>query len=196
MPVIISSPVVIIIVAPVVITPPVVVVSPIVVVVIIISLALSLLSIPLLSLLDRSFLLLFTHLLCDLVPLPSKSYIVCTNGKDTGAEEIHCEGFVAQLLLLVRAHLPILDSIFTSVVRLSSLVETVTGSNGSDGGQASGQKYILAAFLLLLRLFGGRVVTQFFHFHFGVVVAFVAARDMPETFAVLLPSLRPAARCV
>lgn len=201
-PMIISSPIVIIIVAPVIITPPVVITppivvpSPVVVVVIIVFLAVSLLGIPPLPLLDRSFLLFFTHLLCDLVPLPSKSHIVRTNGENTNAEEIHREGFVPQFLLLVRAHLPFFDSVFTSVVRLCGLVETVTGGNGSNGGQTSGQKYVLAALPLLLSLFGRRVVTQFFHFVFGVVVAFVAARNMPETFAVLLQPLRPAARCV
>ena len=180
----------------VIVAQPVIVPTPIIVVVIIV------LSIPrqgplLLPLPNRPLFLLFTQLLRILMPLPAQPDIIGTDGNDPRTENIHRKALIPQLLLLVRAHLALLDGVLARVVRLRVLVQAVGGRDGRDGGQPGGQSDVLPAVPLLLGFFRGRVVAQLLFFGlFGVVVAFVAAGDVAQAFAVFLALVRAPARGV
>ena len=179
-------------------TPPVVIASSVIVpppvIVVVVIPSIPRLSSLLLPLSDCPLLLLFAQLLRILMPLPSQSDVVGTDGDDTGAEDIHREAFVTQLLLLVRAHFTLLDGVFARMVRLCVLVQAVGGSDGCDGRQTGRQSDVLPSVPLLLGFFRGRVVAQVLLFwFFGVVVAFLAAGEMAETFAVFLALVGSAA---
>lgn len=146
---------------------------------------------------NRPLLLLLAQLLRILIPLPPQPDIISTDGNDARTEEIHREALIAQLLLLVGAHLALLDGVLARVVRLRVLVQAVGGGDGGDGRQPGRQRDVLPAVFFLLRFFRGGVVAQIFFFGLlRVVVAFVAAGGMAEAFAVFLALVRSAARGV
>ena len=185
---------VIIVIPPIVIASPVIITAPVIVFVVVIIPSIPRLSSSLLLLPDRPLLLLLAQLLRILIPLPSQSDVVGANGYDAGTEEIHRQTFVAQFLLLVRAHFALLDGVLARVVRLRVLVQAVGGGDGGDGGQAGGQSDVFPAVALLLRFFRGGVVAQVLFFGcFGVVVAPVAAGAVAEAFAFFLPLVGSAA---
>ena len=146
---------------------------------------------------DRPLLLLLAQLLRILIPLPPQPDIISTDRNDTRTKDIHRQTLIAQLLLLVRAHLALLDGVLARVVRLRVLVQAVGGGDGGDGGQPGRQSDVLPAVFFLLRFFRGGVVAQILFLGLlRVVVAFVAAGGMAEAFAVFLALLRSAARGV
>lgn len=66
--------------------------------------------------------------------LPSKPDVVRANREHASTKNIHRKSFIAQLLLLVRTHLTMLDSIFARMVGFCVLIQAVGSSDGSDGG--------------------------------------------------------------